>query len=102
MVSFQPGIEGPAAVNVILGPTRETPRGLHNFAKPDCSQLDAVLAAVKAWPGEAAACVTASATASLDGGSCPGSEVRKTLAVHSCANFGTKGTRATLSFECPF
>jgi len=37
------------------------------LAKPDCSQLDAVLAAVKAWPGEAAACARRHATASLDG-----------------------------------
>jgi hypothetical protein len=36
------------------------------FAKPDCSQLDAVLAAVKAWPGEATVCHR-HATASLDG-----------------------------------
>jgi hypothetical protein len=34
-------------------------RGLQNFVKPDCTQLDAVLATVKAWPGEGAACVTA-------------------------------------------
>jgi len=26
------------------------------LAKPDCSQLDAVLDTVKAWPGETAAC----------------------------------------------
>jgi len=37
------------------------------LAKPDCSQLDAVLAAVKAWPSRPPACVAASATASLDG-----------------------------------
>jgi len=34
---------------------------------PDSGQLDAVLAAVKAWPDDAAARVTADATASLDG-----------------------------------
>jgi hypothetical protein len=44
-----------------------TARDLQNLAKPNCRQLDAVLAAVKTWPSEAAACVTASATASLDG-----------------------------------
>jgi len=34
------------------------------LAKPRCSQLDAVLAAVKAWPGDAPACVATWATAS--------------------------------------
>jgi hypothetical protein len=35
---------------------------------PDCTQLDAVLASVKAWPGQATTFVAADATASLDGG----------------------------------
>jgi hypothetical protein len=44
-----------------------TARGLQNLAKPDCSQLDTVLAAVKAWPGDGGACATVCVTASLDG-----------------------------------
>jgi hypothetical protein len=43
--------------------TRRSPK----LAKPDSGQLDAVLAAVKAWPGEGAMCGGAYATASLDG-----------------------------------
>jgi len=36
-------------------------------SEPDRSQLDAVLAAVKAWPGETAPRIATGATASLDG-----------------------------------
>ena len=32
---------------------RDFTRRSQNLVKPDCSQLDAVLAAVKAWPGKA-------------------------------------------------
>jgi hypothetical protein len=41
--------------------------GSQRLAKPDCDQLDAVLAVFKAWPVEPKGCGTACSTASLDG-----------------------------------
>jgi hypothetical protein len=62
-----PCFYGSNHISVAAIKSGNTARDLQNFAKPDRSQLDAVLAAVKAWPGEAGACVADSATASLDG-----------------------------------
>jgi hypothetical protein len=46
----------------------QDPRGRPLRARPDRGQVDAVLAAVKAWPGSGSVCGECVATASLDGG----------------------------------
>jgi len=55
-IVLEPCFDGSNHISVGAINSGNTARGLQNFAKPDCSQIDAVLAAVKAWPGEAAAC----------------------------------------------
>src|SRR5215471_17218534 len=78
-----------------------TARGLQNLAKPDCSQLDAVLAAVKAWPGNRGVCGATARRPALTAASVPIPIVRKHLRHTLGERSESKGHWQLLWLECP-